>query len=648
MVRFFFPFHLPRFRSPYAPLCCVFLLCVGVTLGQQSTTGRDADASPGVQSGGDAETHDYDVIVIGSEPEGVTAAVAAAQEGARTLLVSEDARVGGLFVLGQMNSLDLRTQPTLYQQGLFLDWWERVGRGASFDVNEAEQAFVEMLSEAGVALRLGEKAEPVLGGTALGATGGISEERTSLQDETSETVPLEGVRVGNDTLRASQIVDATAEADFAAHAGAPYSLGFSSLGLDERMADTLVFRIDGVDWAALSWGVRSRGKAYAAVDDNVAWGHFGGYPAAYEPQGEGLRLRGLNLGKQADGSVLVNALLIYGVDPFNPESVADGYERARLEAPRVIDYLKELPGFADASFGGVAETLYIRETRHIEARCTLSVDDVLGNVVTDEDVVAGGYPLDVQTLTPYDSGYVYGTPEVYGAQLCVAVPRGVENLWVVGKAAGYDPLAASSARVVPFGMALGEAVGVAAAWASRRDISPATFAEDKGAVQALRERLEARGAYLAEVKARAPSGPTSHEFFDAYRFLRGRGLALGGYENEPNLSAEMSARGYLYLLSNVGQRFLGDSELGQTLIATFGDASGALTPELALEITARAACEVGLCAEPSWSRYGLSAERFAAEDALTRGEAYALAAWVAQARTGDAPNSELSSAEEDE
>ena len=169
--------------------------------------------------------------------------------------------------------------------------------------------------------------------------------------------------------------------------------------------------------------------------------------------------------------------------------MAEGYERARLEAPRIIDYLKEeLPGFANARFGGVAERLYIRETRHIRTHCTLSVDDVLNNVVTDRDVVAGGYPLDVQTLTPFDDGYVYGTPEVYGAQLCVAVPKEVDNLWVVGKAAGYDPLAASSARVVPFGMALGEAVGVAAAQAAAQGLTSTALIENEGAVQAVRSR----------------------------------------------------------------------------------------------------------------------------------------------------------------
>lgn len=540
----------------------------------------------------------FDVIVVGSEPEGVVAAVAAAEEGARTLLLSEDARVGGLFVLGEMNSLDLRTEPRV-QRGLFERWWNLVGRGSAFDVGEAEAAFEAMLREAGVVVRLEAAAlEPVV---------------------KAETVV--GVRTGAETLSAMQVIDATADGDLAAAAGAAYTLGFASLGVNERMADTLVFRIEGVDWNALTTGVRERGPDYAQINRDAAWGSFGGLPAAYEAEGEGLRLRGLNLGRQADGSVLVNALLIYGIDPFDPASVADGMKRARLEAERIVTYLRVLPGFEDATYGGVAEKLYIRETRHFQTRCTLTVDDTLDNIVREGDVVAGSYPLDVQTLTPSDNGYVYGVPEVYGARLCVTLPEAPNNLWIVGRAAGYDPLAASSARVVPFGMALGEAVGVAAAEAAQAGVSAQTYALDADHVQALRERLAARGAYLPEVRARTPTGPVSHPYFEAYRTLRRKGLALGGYENDPQLDAQMPALGFLYLLANVGQRFWGDSELGDVLLEAFPNLTGELTPELALELTHTAGCALGACPDMS-----TSAVSRLGEGSLTRGEAYTLAA----------------------
>ena len=547
-----------------------------------------------------AKLHPFEVIVVGSEPEGVTAAVAAAQTGAKTLLVTQDARLGGLFVLGGLNSLDLRAQ-RLVQRGLFARWWTLVGRGAAFDTGRAERAFETLLKGAGVTVRLG--APP------------ISPVRSKGQ--------VVGVRVGNKTFEAAQVVDATAGGDLAAAAGAAFTVGFSSLGVGERMADTLVFRLENIDWAALVANVQARGGAYAQVNGSAVWGAFNGFPAAYQAEQKGLRLRGLNLGRQADGSVLVNALLIYGVDPASPASVKDGLRRARREAPHIVRYLRALPGFERATYGGVAERLYVREWRHFKTRCTLSVDDTLANVVRPDDVAAGNYPLDVQTLTPDDNGYVYGVPEVYGVRLCVALPKNLDNLWIVGKSAGFDPLAAASARVVPFGMALGEAVGVAAADAAQSGHSASAYAANSEAVVRVREQLTARDAYLPIVKPRPPTGPVKHPYFEAYRTLRRRGLALGGYSNDPGLDETMPALGFLYLLSNVGTRFWHNDTLGATLLSEFPDLSGDLTPDLALKLTHAASCALRAC-RSAWEVWSTKPQTV-----LTRGEAYALAAKLA-------------------
>ena len=562
----------------------------------------------------DSTKREFDVVVTGSEPEGIIAAVAAAQEGAQVLLVTPDARLGGLFVPGMMNSLDLRTQPELYQRGLFETWWNKVGRGSSFDVLRAEHAFTALLADAGVQVLLdAPELSPIMRGE-----------------------HVVGVLVGDTEVRAGTVIDATPEADIMAAAGAPFTMGFELAGLKARMVDTLVFRIDGLDWQALQRGIRDRGgKSYAEVNDWAAWGHFGGYPARYKAEEPGIRLRGLNLGLQEDGTVLVNALMIEGIDPFDPESRADGKARAEREAPRIIEYLKaDVPGMENARLGGVAEALYIRETRHLDALCMLTVDDVLDNVVTERDIAAGGYPLDVHPLTPNDSGFVFGVPEIYGVQLCVAVPRNVDGLWVVGKAAGYDPIAASSARVVPFGMAVAEAVGVAAVRALNENLSPAEFTTTASQVQALRSRLRERGAYLPVVKSRTPVGPHTHPHYDAYRLMLSRGLALGGYSNNPNLDEHAPAISYVYLLANVGQRFLSSHELGQRLVANYQVGNTPLTPELALSITAYAGCRLGICLEePSWEalqQRGLVPAGFKPTQDLTRGEVYALAAQIAR------------------
>jgi hypothetical protein len=588
--------HPARATAPRFVVAALILVLLPLATGHARTAAPD-------------ET--WDLIVVGSEPEAIAAAVTAAEEGARTLLLSSDPRLGGLFVRGALNVLDLRSTPVDFQRGLFERWWRRVGRLHAFDVLRGERAFADLLAQAGVEVRLSQPPP-----------------RPWMVDGR-----VVGVLVGTRSLAAGQVVDGTADADLAAAAGARSSWGFGSIGWHARMADTLVFRIDRVDWDGLRRGIGERGRNYAYADDRVAYGHFGGHPAAYRAEGEGLRLRGLNLGRQDDGTVLVNALLIYGVDPLDAASRAEGRLRAAAEIDRIVAWLaQDLPGFQHAVAGGVADDLYVRQTRHLEALCQLTIDDVVDHVVTDQDVAAGGYPLDVQTLRPTDDGFVLGMPEIYGGRLCMTVPDDVAGLWVVGRSAGYDPLAHASARVVPFGMAMAEAVGVAAAWSLSRGLDPAAVATDPDAIAAVRTRLLDRGVYLPPVAPRAPAGPVQHPHYVDFRTMLRWGLAVGGYGNDPVLDAEVSPAGLIYLLANVGQRALDDATAGSDVIRRFGLPTGALTASDAAMIVGAFLRYAGLVTDPgvtSWadlSRLGLPLAEPAR--ALRRGEIYALASWV--------------------
>lgn len=553
----------------------------------------------------------WDVIVVGSEPEAIAAAVAAAEEGARTLLVTEDPRLGGLFVRGAMNVLDLRVTPVDFQLGLFDRWWQRVGRGNAFDVARAERAFEDLLADAGVSVR---RASPPV---------------APWVDGDARPPRVLGVEVDGVRWSAGQVVDGTADAHLAAAAGAAWSFGWRPLGLDARMVDTLVFRIDGIDWGALRRGAAARGRAYAYVDDRVAYGHFGGHPAAYPARDPDLRLRGLNLGRQDDGTVLVNALLIYGLDPFDPASLEDGRARAAAEVADVVAWLaRDVPGFANARAGGVADALYVRQTRQVATRCTLTVDDVLDHVVTDQDVAAGGYPLDVQTLRRSDDGFVFGLPAVYGARLCMTVPEGLDGLWVVGRSFGADPIAMSSARVVPFGMAIAEAVGVAAALAVRDGRTAAALADDRAAVAAVRARLRVRGAYLPPVASRPPAGPHEHPRYRDYRAVLAWGLALGGYENDPGLDAPVPFAALAYLLANVAQRAYGDEAASRRALARAGIDGGDVPPERAVAAFGVFARELGAADLPDGATWAdLQALGLGFGDPgrpLRRGEVHAL------------------------
>ena len=202
---------------------------------------------------------------------------------------------------------------------------------------------------------------------------------------------------------------------------------------------------------------------------------------------------------------------------------------------------------------------------------------------------------------------------------------------MVGKAAGYDPLAASSARVVPFGMAFAEAVGVAATHAVKRRMEPAAFVEDSREIGLVRQVLLERGAYLPEVREREPLGPHEHPAYDAYRVLLRRGLALGGYTNDPILDAPISnAVGYVYLISNIATRFLDNSTGAAEFVAANADLDGeVLRPSVAVDLTMDAACSFVEC--PSDERIeALLADLggLNADSELTRGQMYQLAVGV--------------------
>lgn len=579
-----------------------------------------AASAPALAQRGPVTTH-VDVLVYGSEPEGVAAAITSAEAGLTTLLLTPHERIGGLFVLGELNMLDLRTQPFNYQRGVFDRWWRRVGHEEAFDVRRAEGAFEAMLVEAGVEVwRSVGAVEPLMAGGALG-----------------------GVRLVDSgwEVRAKQVIDASADADLAAAAGAPFDFGFERFGVSQRMADTLVLNVSGVNWALLTREVRARGRTYANVKNTVAWGHFGGSPAAYVPAVPGVRLRGLNLGLQDDGTVLVNALLLYDLDPLDPLSRAAGRQLGLREGEHMVAYLREhVPGFENALLAGAATELYVRESRHLLAECVLTAADVFASVVTPFDVAAGGYPLDAQTYTPLDSGFVWGTPDIYGGRLCMMVTQRVENLWVVGRSAGYDPIAFSSARVVPFGMVMAEAAAVGAALAVELGASASDVALNLDLVLEVRARLVRRGALLPELRPRPGIGPTSHPNYQAFVTLASRGLAVGGYENEPHLDQPFSTVAFAYLLSNVATRFYFDASLGAQVVSRASELDAPEAPlqaSVAAALLELAACELGACpGAPGWE--GLVAAGLATfgepTTSLSRGQAYELAAALARLAPG--------------
>lgn len=529
-----------KFSALVAMLLIVTMLFSGCSGGDTTTT-AEPESLPTFTNEGTADS-DYDVIVVGSDPEGIAAALSAARNGMKTLLLSKDSTPGGLYTLGALNFIDVpeTRDGTLLVGGIYEEFVNAVG-GSGFDIVNAANVFNDMLTaEDNLTVRYGAKfQEPVMNGNTI----------------TGVTVLEEGDMLV--TYNAPYIIDATQDGDVAAAAGAPYTYAGEDIGeRDREMGVTLVFRVSGVNWDSMCRYLtikRGIGEIFnkstsMGVSGNTAWG-FSDEGYAYEPSDEAMRLRGFNMAKQDNGDVLVNALLIFDVDPLDEASREEGIARAKAELENIIPYLQdEFWGFGDCELAGTAEDLYVRESRHITCEYNLTIDDVLENRDQDDRIAVTSYPVDVQPTKTQTYGTVVGYPDQYAVGYKSLVPQDVDGLLVVGRAAGYTSLAAGSARIVPTGMACGEAAGVAVAVAKAQSATPRDLVDDDAAIAEIQEKLTAQGAKLDHTQTHEEV--MDHWAYPGVKVLRSLGVLDGGYDNNYYLDDTITMNHYQNMVNN--------------------------------------------------------------------------------------------------
>ena len=168
-------------------------------------------ASAASRAGGAAAPKaDYDVVVYGGVPCGIAAAVAAAREGARTLLIEPTAHVGGLSTSG-INTAESEHMLAWTIGGLADEFYRRLGARYGtgkpeyfFESSVAEAVYLEMLREAGVTVRTGARLDAA-------TMDGRSVASLELSD--------------GSTVAAGVFVDAGYEGDLMARAGVSYAVG---------------------------------------------------------------------------------------------------------------------------------------------------------------------------------------------------------------------------------------------------------------------------------------------------------------------------------------------------------------------------------------------------------------------------------------
>lgn len=486
----------------------------------------------------------YDVIVVGTDPEGVSAAVSAARNGQKTLLIDSKGRevLGGLMTIGWLNSIDMNYvhsgtaeggKPEVFNKGIFSEWFNMI-EGDSFDITTAADAFYELVKkEDNIDLFMKAKSiTPVL------------------EDGKNGMKRVSGLKVVNNdgkeqTVQAHAVIDATQDGDIMAEAGVPFTYGLEDVGNKEaKMAVTLVFRLKNATpdvWEQIKKRLNHDDNPNTGANEVSAWGYnkMNEYPAVNKDR---VKMRGLNIGRQNKETILINALQIFDVDGLNAKEREEAVQIAKEEIPHVLTFMKEnFPEFANLELDGTAPELYVRETRHMIGEYRLTSTDVLENKDHWDRIAIGSYPIDMQRFRPDDPVIIVYRPKQYAIPFRSLIPKEVDGLLVVGRAASYDSVPHGSARVIPTGMAEGEAAGVAVKLASEKGMTFREMSASKETVAQMQEMLNNQGMELKPFQIK-PAEFMKHRQYDGLKTAVSLMLATGGYANQFHLDEKSNVK----------------------------------------------------------------------------------------------------------
>lgn len=438
---------------------CLALLTTALILQVYSPQG--AAAPKRADSCGDGCTR-YDVVLIGSEIEGVLLAKSAHDLGLNVLILDPRSKPGGELIQGQMLVLDEPNdnKKRSLVQGELKNLYDGYKAGSFRKLAAFERYFSRLLR--GIPLKSGIAIEAVE--TAPREEGKPGRSLKSLTYRTKE-----GSR---HTVQAEYFVENT---DFNALTGKlngrriPGMEGLYKGKKPDYMAATYMLKFKNIDWKALHQAVlddyplthvREKYGSNTYVDWDFATG-FSNLTYNYKPRDSQLMLRGLNATYQQDGEVIINSLLIYDVDPADPKSVAAAVAKGKAETPYILKYLrKHIPGFAKAELNGYPEYLYIRDYNRYETEYVLDYPDLMSGRMFWDNVTIGGYPVDLQATRVVKKGIGYGKPDRYGIPLRSFELKNYDNVLVAGKNVGAAIKAYGSARIIPTTALAGETIGI--------------------------------------------------------------------------------------------------------------------------------------------------------------------------------------------
>ncbi len=439
--------------------------------------------------------HRTDVLVVGSGPSGLAAALAAARAGAEVTLLERFGCFGGnLTVVGVEGLAWYRHEQTVEAGGIGREF-EETAREMGAAVPDSQSLSYEIDSEGFkvVADRLVERAgvHPMLHRLCVAPI---------MHHDTITGVVVES-KAGREAILAGRVIDATGDADIAHRAGAVTV----KTPPEEMQAASVMFHLAGVDPQAFLAGVRSDPQTYAdwsagewTVDtsgkEDAMFSPFLRRPFAQAIE-DGLIPPELTTIAGTWGAVhdtgeltYMNLIHLAGCDGTDPESLTRFEMEGRRQAMLAVAALRRYtPGCAGARLRNFGMSIGIRDTRKIDAVYNLTEADVRGEARFEDSV--GIYP---EFIDGYGMLVLPTTGRYMHVPYRAMLPKGVSNLLVTGRAIGGDRIAHAATRNMACCAVAGQGAGIAAAVSLATGREPAHVSLDR--VQAELDRQGVRYA----------------------------------------------------------------------------------------------------------------------------------------------------------